>query len=592
MKQLKQRLDELTSNIKFRLSTLDKLIPVSILSIVIGFFTGLVIIVFRWVIEQSQIFILDNNNPEDYESLSLWARFALPLLGGLVIGIIFQRVAESSRGVGVVHVMRYLQHHQGKLPLKNAVLQFVGAALSIISGHSVGREGPSVHLGAASGSLLGQILLVPNNVLRTLVGCGVAAAIAASFNTPLAGVIFAMEVILMEYTIMSFIPVIIAAVVATALMRAVYGDEQLFHIPIFEMGSLDDLSNVFIMALAIGILATIFIQSLRFFSRQLTQLAIWQRATIAGALTGLVAMAVPQVMGIGYDTVTAAALGQYTFWLLILITLAKVLATTLGLGLGLPGGLIGPTVVIGATFGAAFGTLWATGETSLGFYALIGMAAMMSATLNAPLAALTAILELTSNPGIIMPGMLAIVIANLTTTQIFAQDSIYHLQLKDKGMHHDDNPVAQYLRRISINNLLKGPVFILPATPYIREIFELIHHHRHGWVLVKCPETNAYHLFELDKLELDLAAFKDTPDDTIELLALPSSQKMSASAVNLRDSLQDALNIIREKNVDALFAVHNTHHWPSNIYGIITRSDIEKKFLEQVKNGGGNVQKN
>ena len=581
MDQLKRHYQKLITNIKFRLSTLDKLIPVSLLSILIGLVTGFVIIAFRWIIEESQMLIINDENPEDYESLPVWARFLLPVFGGLIIGILFQRVSQASRSIGVVHVMHNLSLNQGKLPFKNAAMQFVGASISIISGHSVGREGPAIHLGAASGSLLGQFLLMPNNVMRTFVACGVAAAIAASFNTPLAGVIFAMEVILMEYTFISFIPVIIAAVVATALMRAVYGDEPIFFIPSFDLGSLVDLPYVFLMALAIGVLATIFIQSLRFFSKQLTHIPIWQRTTIAGALVGLIAVFVPQVMGIGYDTISGAAIGEFTFWLLIIITFAKILATTLGLGLGLPGGLIGPTLVISATFGAASGALLASGETSLGFYALIGMAAMMSATLNAPLAALTAILELTANPNIILPGMLAIVVANLTTTQLFAQNSIYHMQLKDRGITYDDNPVTQYLRRLSVNNLLKGPAFFLSQHILAKEVSDLLNKHDEAWIIVANPNNRNYYLMELKSL----ASFSQDidPEKHIDILSLPIN-KVIAAPISLRASLHDALGVIREEKVDALFAVNETRSLPSYIHGIISRSEIEKKFLEQMKN--------
>ena len=580
MDRLRQSFVRLSNNIKFRLSTLDKLIPISLLSVLIGLITGLVIVAFRWLIEESQMFLLNSNDPESYESLPGWAVFLLPALGGLIIGLLFQRVEESTRAIGVVHVMRSLAHNEGKLPLKNALMQFIGGAISIISGHSVGREGPSVHLGAASGSLIGQVLIVPNNVLRILIGCGVAAAIAASFNTPLAGVIFAMEVILMEYALMSFIPIIISAVVATALMRSIYGDEQIFLFPSFELGSLDALTNVFFIGLMLGILAALFIQSLRFFSRQLTHIPLWQRTTLAGALTGLVALFVPEVMGIGYDTVNGAALGEFAFWTLIIITFAKILATTLGLGLGLPGGLIGPTVFIGATFGAAFGTLWANETTDLGLYALIGMAAMMSATLNAPLAALTAILELTGNPNIIMPGMLAIVVANLTTTQLFAQDSIYHLQLRDKGIKFDNNPVTQYLRRLSINNLLSGPVFSLPAKPYLSEIKH--HIDKQGWLLIKTPEHRHPVLIALPELSNLLKTSDYADNEPIDLFTL-NINRNPAAPINLRASLQDALNIIRQEKVDVLYAVDKLHSDSPLIYGIIRRSDIEKKFLEQMK---------
>jgi CIC family chloride channel protein len=207
----RQGLDRL----RLRLSRAEALPQLGLLGLFTGLIVGAVMIAFRLLIETAQGAFLPGGNPENYEALAYELRLALPLVGGLAIGLLFQWMPEAVRHVGVTHVMERLAYHQGRLPLRSAILQFFGGALSIVSGHSVGREGPAIHLGAASGSLAGQRFGLPNNSLRVLAGCGVAAAIAASFNTPLAGVIFAMEVVLMEYTVVGFAPVILAAVIAT-----------------------------------------------------------------------------------------------------------------------------------------------------------------------------------------------------------------------------------------------------------------------------------------------------------------------------------------------------------------------------------------
>ncbi|MEE8378859.1 MAG: chloride channel protein, partial [Gammaproteobacteria bacterium] len=207
-----------------RLASVDALPQLAILGLVSGVLVGIVIVLFRLAIENTQISFLPNGDTENYEALSATWRFGLPAIGGLVIGLVFQALSHTGGvQVGIVHVLERLSYYQGHLPFRNFLLQFFGAAISIISGHSVGREGPSVHLGSASGSLLGQWLHLPNNSIQTLVACGAAAGIAASFNTPLAGVIFSMEVIMMEYTIAGFTPVILSAVSATAITRLVFG---------------------------------------------------------------------------------------------------------------------------------------------------------------------------------------------------------------------------------------------------------------------------------------------------------------------------------------------------------------------------------
>ena len=205
--------------LRLRLASVDAL-SLSALGLASGLLAGAVILVFRKTIESAQAAFLPGGGVENYEALGWEYRLALPIGGGLLLGLLWQLIAPKHRAVGVTHVMERLAYHQGYLPWRNALMQFVGAAASIIAGHSVGREGPGIHLGAASGSLLGQGLTLPNNAIRNLVACGTAAAIAASFNTPIAGVVFAMEVVMMEFTLAGFAPVILAAVSATMLTRA------------------------------------------------------------------------------------------------------------------------------------------------------------------------------------------------------------------------------------------------------------------------------------------------------------------------------------------------------------------------------------
>jgi len=195
-------------------SSVEGLPLLAALGLVCGLLSGGLIILFRLVMEGAANEWLPNGSIERFEELSGLDRLALCTAGGLIVGLILHKLKPNNRGVGVVHVLERLDYHRGYLPMKNAIVQFVTATISLLSGQSVGREGPSVHLGAAAGSALGRSLHVPNNSIRILVGCGVAAAIAAAFNTPLAGVIFAMEVVIMDYTVVGFTPVILASISA------------------------------------------------------------------------------------------------------------------------------------------------------------------------------------------------------------------------------------------------------------------------------------------------------------------------------------------------------------------------------------------
>ncbi len=172
-------------NLRLRTSRPDALIQLAILGTIVGLMTGLVIVSFRLLIETAQSSFLPYNNPENYEGLPLHLRILLPIMGAILLAILYKLLVKKDTTVGVSHVMERLSYHQGYLGVRSLLTQYIGGAIAIISGQSLGREGPAIHLGAATSSLIGQKLGLPNNTIRTLVACGTAAAISASFNTPL-----------------------------------------------------------------------------------------------------------------------------------------------------------------------------------------------------------------------------------------------------------------------------------------------------------------------------------------------------------------------------------------------------------------------
>ena len=438
-----------------RLAGVDALPQLSILAIVTGLLTSAVMVVFRLAIELGTLTFLSNS--EQFESLSPFAALLLPIAGALVIGLAMQQLTHERRQVGVTHVMERLSRHQGYMPLPNAVVQLFGGAATLIAGLSGGREGPAIHLGAASSSLLGQAFELPNNSIRTLIACGTAAAIAASFNTPIAGVIFAMEVVMMEYTIASFVPVILSSVTATVLTRVVFGDATAFIVPPFDLTSLTELPYVVLAGIGIGTVAALFIHLVQFFTR-LDHWPYWSRATLAGALTGAAALITPAVLGIGYDTVNAALAGELLAGWMVMFVIAKLVATAACVGVGLPIGLIGPTLVMGAALGGAAGILGMSivpeSSSSLALYVMLGMTAMMAAVLQAPLAALMAVIELTANPNIIMPAMLIIVVATMTVSQVFKKRSVFLTRLAALGLEYPPDPATQHLLRAAVASLM------------------------------------------------------------------------------------------------------------------------------------------
>lgn len=573
----RDRWNQWLDDLGMRVASLDALPQLSVLAIPVGLLSGGIIIVFRILVESAQGILLPGEEIEHYEALSPLVRLLLPLAGGLLIGLLWQYLKAGTREVGIIHVMERLAFHQGQLPARNALAQFAGAALSVISGHSVGREGPSVHLGAATGSQLGQWLRLPNNSNRTLVACGIAAAIAASFNTPLAGVIFAMEVVMMEYSLVSFAPVILAAVSATTLMQAVYGDMPAFVIPKLQIGSLLELPYVILMGVVLGMFAALFIYLLQRITDSVTGWPIWLRCTLAGLAIGMIAQVVPEVMGIGYDTVNHALLGKLGVVVLITISVVKLFATALGLGLGLPGGLIGPTIVIGATAGGAMGIIadnWLPGDiASPAFYAMIGMGTMMGATLQAPLAALTAMLELTANPNIILPGMLALITGGLVSRELFGRESVYLELMRARGLDYRHNPLTQTLRRIGVASVMERRLETLPVEVE-RETAMATLSREPQWILVTADSRP---LSLMPAADLARYLQEDRAEKTINLGNIPA-QRQEIKSIDFRATLQEALVSLSQSNVDALYVIRRTIPGIERIYGIVTRKAIDRSY--------------
>lgn len=576
--------------LRMQLASAEALLPLALLGMVSGVLIAALIVLFRFSIEHLQAGILPGGQAENYEALSMAMRLALPTLGGLLVGLLLQYLFADARQVGVVHVMERLSYHQGRLPWKNAIAQFIGAVLSIASGHSVGREGPGIHLGATSGSQLGRALRLPNNSIRTLTACGVAAAIAASFNTPIAGVIFAMEVVMMEYALRSFTPLIAASVSATAVTRLVYGPEPAFAVPALQMGSVLELPYVLLTGIAIGALAAGFIVLLKRFAALLPRAPLWSRTTLAGFVTGLCALAVPAVMGIGYDTIGAAMLGQLGLGLMAGIVLFKLLATAAAIGLGLPGGLIGPTLVIGAAAGGAMGLVadaWFPEHVSShGFYAMLGMGAMMGATLQAPLAALMAMLELTANPNILLPGMLAVIAAGMTASEIFNKESVFITMLRARGLDYRNDPVAQSLRALGIAAVMNRQVVSAPrivshadAAALLRDVPQWIVVSDEGEPRALLPASDLGRYLQETDAQRGEADQTPQPGD-VDLLGIPARRR-DLSPIGLQANLQEALDVLEHNHTEALYVTRDGSVATTPIYGVLTRQDIEGHYRYQ-----------
>ena len=564
---------------KFRvqLSSADAVLPLSILGLIAGTLAALTIIAFRLLVDYLQLAFLPIDVAEDFEALSIAWRVGAAVAGGLLIGLLFRLTPERAHTVGVLHMLERLAHHQGRLPWRNAVVQFIGGAISIVAGHSVGREGPSAHLGAASSNLPAQALKLPNNSLRVLAACGAAAGIAASFNTPLAGAVFAMEVLVMEYTVVGFAPVILATVSATTLTRAVFGSDLAYNVPSLSLGALYELPFILVCGVLIGLLAAGFNGLFQWVSVQGQKLPNWLRPVVAGLLLGLCGAMVPEVMGIGDDTVDSILRGEPAFTLLLVILVVKIIATTGGIGLGIPGGIIGPMLFIGAAAGAllsAVGVMLGINDSaSFGLYAMIGMGAMMAGTMQAPLAGLIAILELTGEPNFILPGMLAVVAATITAGRIGRRESLFHGLLRARGLDYRNDPMAQSLRRIGVASVMSRRVAVLPRLVTPADADKALAE-QPLWILVREDDRADMLLAAVDLVR----ARKELPEEHgYDLIELPG-ERLQVTTVDMRATLQEAQDRLMQTGAEAVYVISQTVPGIPRVLGVLTPEDIENSY--------------
>lgn len=567
---------QLLDRARQRLSRHDALLLLSIMGLITGLFSGIIIELFRFLIDNPQKIFLPSGVVDDFESLQAWQRFILPIIGSGLIAGIFYLFGKKQFTLGVLYVMERLSYHQGHLSTRSLLLQLFAGAIALFTGHSVGREGPSVHLGAATGSILSRQLQLPNHTTRTMVGCGSAAAIAASFNTPLAGVIFALEVIMQEYTLASFAPVILSAVSATAISYAVHGGDPAFTLPAVQLTSLWELPFILLMGIVIGSLSAGFIFMSGQIAKRSYKLSFYWRIMLAGVLLGGIALFVPQVMGMGYDTVEASIMGQLGISVLLLIIVGKLIASSISTGLGSPAGLIGPTLVMGAALGALFaeiGNQLFSESSNMSLYVLLGMGAMMGATLQAPLAALTAVMELTATPSMVLPGMLVIIAAGLISSEGFRQPSIFRTLLQARGLDFRYDPVLAKLRQRGIMSMANERFERCTQTPSKSELMSLLDSSPR-WLIVSIDGTPSF-IISANVIEPYLESLSE--DDTLDLLSIPA-ERFSLCRVDLQASLQDAIDALRDSGQDAIYIARPYAPGIDRIYGVVTRNELESTY--------------
>jgi len=443
----------------------DQLI-LAILSLGVGLAVAWLVVVFRESILffHSQFFGAANERLYDYvRELAWWRILLTPALGGLVVGLLIRYGMSDARPHGVADVIEASALRGGNMSARVGVRAAFINALSIGVGASVGREGPAVHLGAAFAAGVAKRLRLTRALSRTLLGCGVAAAVAASFNAPIAGALFAGEVVIGHYALKTFAPVVIASVTGTAVSRAYYGDFPAFVLPPHSISSYLDLPAFAALGLLAGAVATAMLLGIFRTQDLAVRLPVpdFVRPAVGGFAVGLIALVLPQVMGVGYGATDDALSGQMTLWLLLAVLAAKVLATTLSLGMGFGGGIFSPSLVVGAMLGGAYGiavtALLPSLDAGTGAYTLVGMGAVSAATLGAPISTTLIIFELTGDYELTLGVMLAVVTSTAVTRQVLGRN-FFTLQLERRGLDLKGGFEAQLLRARTVRDVMADNV--------------------------------------------------------------------------------------------------------------------------------------
>jgi len=461
-----------------------------VLSVLVGILGGFGAIGFRLLIDGLQSLAIQKTGTTILERLAElhWAHLLLlPAVGGLLVNFLVHYFAREAKGHGVPEVMEAVALQGGRIRKRVVAIKALASALCLATGGSVGREGPIVQIGSAMGSTLGQWLRLPQNRLRLLVACGAAAGIAATFNAPVAGVMFAIEIILGNYAITTLTPLILSSVVATVVCHAfpalTGGNVRAFNIPFkYSLQSVWEIPGFLLLGGLAALVSLAFIVSLYWFEDLFDRFKIpaLVKGALGGLVLGIIYLTMPYVTGashcygIGYQSIEMALRHELAWHALALLVVIKLVSTGLTIGSGGSGGIFAPSLFLGAMLGGLFGTgVQAVFPDSIpihsGAYALVGMGAVVAGTTHATITAMLIIFELTGDYQIMLPLMISCVIAALITTRL-KKDSIYTQKLSRRDVELHLGVEATIMENTAVRDLMHTEVPAVRDTAGFREV--------------------------------------------------------------------------------------------------------------------------
>jgi CIC family chloride channel protein len=455
---------------------LEEHLVLYLLAIGVGVLGGYGAILFRFLIRGCQYLFYQNT--DDFlsfaASVPFYLKLLIPALAGLMVGLIVHWGSAKAKGHGVPELIDAVVIRGGRISWRTASARVSASALTIGAGGSVGREGPIIHIGAFLGSAVAQLMRLSRDRERILVSCGAAAGISATFNAPITGILFAVEVLLGDFALSTFSPMVLASVTAAVISSFHLGSLPAFDIAGFQLASTWEYSVYPLLGILCGLVAVSFTFSLYFCEDGFNRLRMpaWAKPALGGLTLGAMLLVVPQVFGVGYGAINSALLNQMSLMLMVVLIFAKVVATSISLGSGSAGGILAPSIFIGAMTGGAFG--WLAGEwlplaavSSTSSYALVGMGALVAGTTHAPVTAILLIFELCGEYQIIVPLLLACILSTITASSL-KRGSIYSLKLLRRGVEIAHGREQTILKNISVQEVMIEKIHsVLESAPMV-----------------------------------------------------------------------------------------------------------------------------
>ncbi|MEM7172954.1 MAG: chloride channel protein [Pseudomonadota bacterium] len=519
----------------------------SVLAVIIGLASGLAAVLFRHAIRliQEGTFGFGSEKVASLAAqLPWWQIMLVPTAGGLLVGLLVYHFMPDRRPQGVANVMEASALKDARMSLKDGLKAALVSATSIGCGASVGREGPVVHLGACLGSWVARQLHLGRSLSRTLLGCGVAAGVAASFNAPIAGTFFALEVVVGHYALSAFAPIVIASVTGTLVSHAAFGDFPAFILPeTWRIASLWEFPAFALLGVVSAAAAILFMKSIIFTEDVIKKVPVpsWSRPAIGGLAVGAIAVFFPEVLGVGYESTDAALSDLYPLWLLIALIGLKTAATAISLGSGFGGGVFSPSLFIGAMVGGAFGILatlvFPEQSSGHGAYTMIGMGAVAGAVLGAPISTILMIFEMTNDYELTIAVMIATVIASVITMQIHGR-SFFTWQLERRGVSVTGGKETGLLRAIKVNSVMDRAFTTIPVDASVDQVRHELQEAPWGELFVIEPDGRLTGV--LTFTDLHEVAFDTSHDDELNAGMLARKR---FPALQARDDLDTAVKL-------------------------------------------------